>query len=50
MGNAYREDVLLTQIEDLEKEIDALIPNWEVPGLKLSYLNTEVLSALLRLY
>lgn len=50
MGNAHREDMLLSQIEDLEKEIDALIPAWEVPGLKLSYLNSEVLSALLRLY
>lgn len=37
--------MLLSQIEDLEKEIEALIPAWEVPGLKLSYLNSEVLSA-----
>lgn len=49
MENAQLEHVLLTQIDTLGKKIDALRPEWEVPSLQLSYLNTEVLSALLRL-
>lgn len=49
MENTLRENVLLAQIDTLGKKIDALQPEWEVPSLQLSYLNTEVLSALLRL-